>query len=276
MDKIVYWRYGSKEDVWHLYASCPELGRAPVDGTLCSGSVETAISTGRQRVCPVCRARYDRENPIESTRTAVNPANTKKEQPQEAAKSVPVIKTEQKEKPEKYLWLAVAVLAVLCVWVWGLSSEQSPHSYDTTRTTTASTYHSETTTRATPRPTARPTATPKPTTKKTSGTFKVTATASVIYNNHVGNDWEYDFEAGDKQLPATVKCCVGDDVSLYAKITEDDSVPDVGWFDGYVTIEDGDFEDGFTTTAEIYVYETSGRYSGNEAKVEVTWRFTPI
>ena len=186
MGVTVFWRYGSKEEVWHLYASCPELGRAPIDGTLCKGSVETAISTGRQRVCPVCRARYDRENPIESTRTAVKPADTKKEQPLGAAKSVPVIKTERKEKPEKYLWLAVAVLAVLCAWVWGLSSEPSPHSYNTTRTTTASTYHSETTTRATPRPTARPTATPRPTAapaSKENYTVYITRTGSKYHRD---------------------------------------------------------------------------------------------
>ena len=142
MSITVFWRYGSKEEVWHLYASCPELGRAPIDGTLCKGSVETAISTGRQRVCPVCRARYDRENPIENTPPKVRPAETKKEPPTETvvAKSAPSVKTERKEKPEKYLWLAVVVFAALCAWVWGLSSEPSPHSYNTTRTTTASTY----------------------------------------------------------------------------------------------------------------------------------------
>ena len=64
-------------------------------------------------------------------------------------------------------------------------------------------------------------------------------------------------------------------VSLYAEITEDDSVPDTAWWDGYVTIEDGDFETGFTVTEDVYVYETSGRYSGNEAKFEVTWDFEP-
>nr|DAG89653.1 MAG TPA: hypothetical protein [Ackermannviridae sp.] len=275
MDKIVYWRYGSKEDVWHLYDNCPELGRAPIDGTLCKGSVETAIGTGRQHVCPVCRARYDRENPINNTPPVVKPHEAKKVEKPEI-KSAPAVTPEKKENVNNYPWVTMAVLALLCCFVWWWSSTPHSSSYDTTATAAVSEDSTETRTTATPRPTARPTATPKPTTKKTSGTFKVTATASVIYNDHVGNDWEYYFEAGDKQLPATVKCCVGDDVSLYAKITEDDSVPDVGWFDGYVTIEDGDFEDGFTTTAEIYVYETSGRYSGNEAKVEVTWRFTPI
>lgn len=86
---------------------------------------------------------------------------------------------------------------------------------------------------------------------------------------------EYFGVSGDKQLPATVNCSVGDNVSLYAEITEDDSVPDTGWWDGYVTIEDGDFETGFTVTEDVYVYETSGRYSGNEAKFEVVWDFEP-
>lgn len=186
MGVTVFWRYGSKEEVWHLYASCPELGRAPIDGTLCKGSVETAISTGRQRVCPVCRARYDRENPIENTLPTVRPAETKKEPPTAAENQKPIAKPEQKEKPEKYLWLAVAVFAVLCAWVWVLRSEPSPHSYNTTRTTTDSTYHSGTTTRATPRPTARPTATPKPTetpVSKDSYTVYITRTGSKYHRD---------------------------------------------------------------------------------------------
>lgn len=273
MDKIVYWRYGSKEDVWHLYASCPELGSAPIDGTLCKGNVEAAISAGRQHVCPVCRARYDRENPINNTQPVVKPHEAiKVEKPE--IKSAPAVTPEKKENVNNYPWVTMAVLALLCCFVWWWSSTPSS-SYDTTATAAANEDSTETRTTATPRPTARPTATPKPTTKKNSGTFKVTATANMIYNNHVGNDWGYYFEAGDKQLPATVNCCVGDDVSLYAEITEDDSVPDVGWFDGYVTIKDGDFETGFTVTEDVYVYETSGRYSGNEAKFEVTWDFEP-
>lgn len=58
-DKVVYWRDGSTEIVWHLYPSCPQLGSAPMDGTLCKGSVEAAINTGRQMVCPVCKAKFD-------------------------------------------------------------------------------------------------------------------------------------------------------------------------------------------------------------------------
>lgn len=58
-DKVVYWRYGSTEIVWHLYPSCPQLGSAAMDGTLCKGSVEAAINTGRKCVCPMCKAKSD-------------------------------------------------------------------------------------------------------------------------------------------------------------------------------------------------------------------------
>lgn len=58
-DKVVYWRDGSTEIVWHLYPSCPQLGSAPMDGTLCKGSVEAAINTGRKCVCPMCKAKFD-------------------------------------------------------------------------------------------------------------------------------------------------------------------------------------------------------------------------
>ena len=103
----------------------------------------------------------------------------------------------------------------------------------------------------------------------------MTATAEVVYNDHVGNDWYYYFEADDTTLPHTISCRVGDDVALYAKAVEDDNVPDVGSKYSYVTIEAGDFEDGFTATDYVYVYETSGRYSGNEAKIKVVWNFVP-
>ena len=253
--QLVFWRTDRNDDYVHTNQHCPEIENAK---TVQCGTIEQAQHTGHVRACPKC---YEKGATCERL--------------QPTAKSQPPKPAETKDDANKYLGTAVAVLALLCCFVWWWNSTPHSSSYDTTATAAANEDSTETRTTATPRPTARPTATPKPTTKKNSGTFKVTATANMIYNNHVGNDWGYYFEAGDKQLPATVNCCVGDDVSLYAEITEDDSVPDVGWFDGYVTIEDGDFETGFTVTEDVYVYETSGRYSGNEAKFEVTWDFEP-
>ena len=253
--QLVFWRTDKNDDYVHTNQHCPEIENAK---TVQCGTIEQAQHTGHVRACPKC---YEKGATCERL--------------QPTAKSQPPKPAETKDDANKYLGTAVAVLALLCCFVWWWNSTPHSSSDDTTATAAVSEYSTETRTTATLRPTARPTATPKPTTKKTSGTFKVTASATMVYNNHVGNDWWYYFEAGDKQLPATVNCSVGDDVSLYAEITEDDSVPDTGWWDGYVTIEDGDFETGFTVTEDVYVYETSGRSAGNEAKFEVTWDFEP-
>lgn len=253
--QLVFWRTDQNDDYVHTNQHCPEIENAK---TVQCGTIEQAQQTGHVRACPKC---YEKGAACERL--------------QPTAKSQPPKPAETKDDANKYLSAAVAVLALLCCFVWWWNSTPHSRSYDTTATAAASEYSAETRTTATPRPTARPTATPKPTTKKTSGTFKVTATANMIYNNHVGNDWWYYFEAGNEQLPATINCSVGDEVSLYAEITEDDNVPDVGSWDGYVIIEDGDFENGFTTSVDVYVYETSGRYAGNEAEFEVTWDFEP-
>ena len=185
MDKIVYWRYGSKEDVWHLYASCPELGRASMDGTLCKGTVETAIGTGRQHVCPVCRARYDRENPINNAPPVVKPHETKKiEKPE--IKSAPAVTPEKKENVNNFPWITMAVLALLCCFVWGMNDTPHTSSQSTTTVAAVSEYSTETRATATPRPTARPTATPKPTAapaSKDSYTVYITRTGSKYHRS---------------------------------------------------------------------------------------------
>lgn len=258
--QLVFWRTDKNDDYVHTNQHCPEIENAK---TVQCGTIEQAQSSGHVRACPKC---YGYGVSGGSKPPAVKVAQTQK----------------QRDNPNKYLWMAVAAFALLCCWVWWMRFAPTAH-YNATQGAEASEYSGEPRTTATPRPTVRPTATPKPTTApttttgkaKTYGTFKVTATANMIYNNHVGNDWWYYFEAGTEQLPATINCRVGDEVSLYAEITEDDNVPDVGSWDGYVIIEDGDFENGFTTSVDVYVYETSGRYAGNEAKFEVTWDFEP-
>ena len=124
---------------------------------------------------------------------------------------------------------------------------------------------------STPTPTPRPTPRPVP----TFVTFRVTASVDCIYNNSVGNEWSYYFEAGSEILPATITARAGDDIMLFAKITEDDSIPDVGTWQGTTTVKEEYLENGFHTTVEVYVTEGSGRYSGNEAKFEVTFNFEP-
>ena len=270
--RIVFWRNDGTSDEWHLYSDCPTLNGAERDGTLREGSVDASINNGCRRLCLLCKKRMDEENRRQVQTTALGT-------PQGQSEPCKSTKPEKSNTP-LYLWIAVFFLAN-SVWIVGLSENQSGYSegYDAGY---EDGYADGKTGRAapqsTPKPTAKPTPTPTPTPKttpKTAGEFWVTATAEVVYNDHVGNDWYYYFEANDTKLPHTIYCQVGDDVQLYAEAVEDDNVPDVGSNYSYVTVEAGDFEDGFTATDYVYVYETSGRYSGNEAKIKVVWNFVP-
>lgn len=244
---LVYWQLDVQNDYVHTSPSCPDIVNAK---NVRCGTVEDAQKTGHNRACPLCGV-------VEKS------------------------KKDMVEKSTAHIWVFLTVIIMgNLLWIVGTSSNQDNYNkgydagYDAGYKEGQKTLGNPEDT-SKPVPTIKPTPIATPIVAKTHGSFKVTATANMIYNNHVGNDWGYYFEAGNQQLPATVNCCVGDDVTLYAEITEDDSVPDVGLWDGYVTIEDGDFEDGFTVTEDVYVYETSGRYSGNEAKFEVTWDFEP-
>lgn len=243
---LVYWQLDVQDDYVHTSSSCPDIVNAK---DVRCGTIEDAQKTGHTRSCPYCCVvEKSKKDMVEKTTARI------------------------------WIFLAVIVMGNLC---WMTGAAQNKTGYDKGYEQGYAVGYKEGKKESTQTPAAQPTAKPTtaPTTTagkaKTSGTFKVTATANIIYNDHVGNDWKYYFEAGDKQLPATINCRVGDDVPLYTEITEDDSIPDVGSWDGYVTIEDGDFENGFTTTADVYVYETSGRYAGNEAKFEVIWDFRP-
>lgn len=111
--------------------------------------------------------------------------------------------------------------------------------------------------------------------EKTSGEFRVTANTEIIYNNSVGNDWNFEIIVGGNEPPTTIQAKVGDRISVYVQAEEEDSSPDISYWDGYVEIEAGDFENGFTVPIELYVTEDYGRYSGNDAKIEFELFFDP-
>lgn len=119
-DKIVYWHYGSKEVVWHLYPSCSKLGTAAIDGTLCKGNVETAINTGRQMVCPVCKAKFDSRQKDENANTvrAPVPPHEPKKAEIETTKATPEIITPAPKKSASMVqrstaWIMSIAFAVL-------------------------------------------------------------------------------------------------------------------------------------------------------------------
>ena len=164
--QLVFWRTDQNDDYVHTNQHCPEIENAK---TVQCGTIEQAQHTGHVRACPKCY-----ENGVTCERL------------QPTAKSHPPKPAETKDDANKYLGAAVAVLALLCCFVWWWNSTPHSRSYDTTATAAVSEYTTETRTTATPRPTVRPTATPKPTAapvNEDSYTVYITRTGSKYHRS---------------------------------------------------------------------------------------------
>ena len=103
--------------------------------------------------------------------------------------------------------------------------------------------------------------------KSTKGVYKIYTYTSRISNNHVGNEWFTEVTYNNKEIysleitaPYNSKY-----INLYATITEDDTIPDIGY--GKINIL---LKDGNKKTTKINVVENRGRYYGNIA----VWEFT--
>lgn len=103
----------------------------------------------------------------------------------------------------------------------------------------------------------------------TRDVYEISISASLQYNNSVGNDWRKvytcdgsPFSSGKRlEVPlGAVKTVV-----INATITEADKWSDVGF--GSLSV---DLVDGFTTSTTITITENKGRYRGNTAKWEIT------
>lgn len=164
--QLVFWRTDQNDDYVHTNQHCQEIENAK---TVQCGTIEQAQHTGHVRACPKCY-----ENGVTCERL------------QPTAKSQPLKPAETKDDANKYLGTAVAVLALLCCFVWWWNSTPHSRSYDTTATAAVSEYTTETRTTATPRPTVRPTATPKPTAapvNEDSYTVYITRTGSKYHRS---------------------------------------------------------------------------------------------
>ena len=98
---------------------------------------------------------------------------------------------------------------------------------------------------------------------------KVTYSATLISNDHVGSNWSKYVKANSKKAPVTLTKLVSKDkIKIYCKATENDSSPDIGTYTA--TIKTSDLKKGTTKkTYYVTVVENKGRYSGHKAK----WKF---
>ena len=108
---------------------------------------------------------------------------------------------------------------------------------------------------------------------KVTKKYMVTCTATMIYNNNVGDQWGYYTTINDYDFSKkyTFEEEVGITIQAEANVYENDEVTDWGslFFDLVMT-------DGYTTSVEVVVRENRGTYAGNKAKWKMTYTVTEV
>jgi len=105
----------------------------------------------------------------------------------------------------------------------------------------------------------------------------VTISSKCSGYNHVGQNWSryYTINGDSVSSGDKVEIILGQSITIYSKVTEKDTSPDVGRVTEDVEITQEYFDNGFTITHKVSVREDSGRYSGNTAVWTITFTFTP-
>jgi|GEM_PF-2075243 len=91
----------------------------------------------------------------------------------------------------------------------------------------------------------------------------------MAYNNSVGNDWSTEINVDGQSIKYsdyTVSLKKGQSITITAKATEDDSIPDVGRASITLTYDDLIKGKSYTEELSVIVRENRGRYSGNTAE----------
>ncbi|SFT21599.1 hypothetical protein [Paenibacillus sp. BC26] len=102
--------------------------------------------------------------------------------------------------------------------------------------------------------------------------IKVTfVSASLVENNHVGNEWWSGGSVNGKELgegqSTTLSLKPTDTVKIVAEAQEQDKYPDNG--EAAASIKVSSITKAITKTLTVSIVENRGRYSGNTAK----WKF---
>lgn len=105
----------------------------------------------------------------------------------------------------------------------------------------------------------------------------VTISSSCSGYNHVGENRSKYYSINDESISSgdTVDIVLGESISIYSKVTEKDTSPDVGSVKEDVEITLEYYDDGFTITHKVSVREDRGRYAGNKAVWTITYKFAP-
>ncbi|MBQ6333534.1 MAG: Ig domain-containing protein [Erysipelotrichaceae bacterium] len=108
--------------------------------------------------------------------------------------------------------------------------------------------------------------------------FRITWSASLVSNNHVGSSWSKGlYIDGDKfNSGNTITLDPDSSFNMVLRIEESDTNPDVGTYHEKIAYSDDLCKNGYSVSDTIIVYENSGRYSGYTAEWKISINITPV
>ncbi|AUS26559.1 hypothetical protein ABFY57_19025 [Paenibacillus polymyxa] len=99
--------------------------------------------------------------------------------------------------------------------------------------------------------------------------------ATLVSNDHVGNDWAIAAQVAGQSISegnsVKVKAKSGSSIKLYAYAEEQDKIPDVGEITKNVKVSSVSSK-GSTVKLRVTITENRGRYSGHQAVWEFTYK----
>ncbi len=108
--------------------------------------------------------------------------------------------------------------------------------------------------------------------------FKITWSAYLSSNDHVGNNWEKAFYINDELFKSgnTIVLDSESYIYIFFRVSDYDENPDTGTYEDYIDYSEDLVKNGYSTTTYVAVEENAGRYSGHFANWELTIKITPI
>ena len=108
--------------------------------------------------------------------------------------------------------------------------------------------------------------------------FRITWSAQMISNDHVGYNWRTYFEVNDEPCyyGSIVTVDPGSQFSICLTVEENDSKPDTAYHYKLLNYSEELCQKGYTVSETLYVRENAGRYSGHCAEWQITIAVTPI
>lgn len=108
--------------------------------------------------------------------------------------------------------------------------------------------------------------------------FRVSWSATMVSNDHVGNNWSKTFEVNGAACASgsVITIAPGSECEIRLTVQENDSRPESNSHFERIAFSEELCKNGYSVSDELYVRENGGRYSGNTAEWKFSITLTPV